>query len=589
MEGKISKFNTWRKQYLTERQFILLLSILVGLSAGIVSVFIKNSVVLIEDMLTSEFSIQYENFLYIVYPGIGLLLTVLFVRFVIKKKTGEEIPEVLYAISRMRSIIPKYRMYASMISSIIVVGFGGSVGLEGPTAGTSAAIGSNIARKAHLNYNKTTLMLGCGAAGAIAGIFGAPIAAIVFALEVIMLDLTAGSLIPLILASVSAALTSSFIFGNATLFDVAVVDDFAYSDILLYVLLGVITGMVSVYFIKTFWGLTTYFGTINNIYKRLFFGAIVLGGLIFLVPPLYGEGFATINKLLDGEYLSLFENTFFYEYRHLTWVAILLLAGLVFLKAIATSVTIGAGGIGGIFAPSLFLGSVTGFVFAKIFNLLDFVDISEKNFTLVGMAGLLAGVLHAPLTALFLIAEITGGYRLFIPLMITSAIAFLTARYFAPHSIYNMQLAKKGDLITHNKDKAVLTLMKLDSEVERDFIPVKPNDTLGELVKTVSKSRRNIFPVVDEQGILKGIVLLDDIRKVMFQPEQYEMVFVHEIMNDFPAVIDSKDNMADVMDKFQKTGAWNLPVIEDGKYAGFLSKSKLFNAYRQILQEFTHE
>lgn len=589
MEERISKFNRWRRKYLTERQFVMLLSIIVGLASGIVAVIMKNSVVLIEELLTSEFSIHYENILFFIYPGIGLLLTVLLVRFVIKKKMGEDIPEVLYAISRMRSIIPKFKMYASMVTSIIVVGFGGSVGLEGPTTGTAAAIGSNVARKAHLNYNKTTLMLGCGAAGAIAGIFGAPIAAIVFALEVIMLDLTAGSLIPLILASVSAALTSSFIFGKATLFDVQVVDDFAYSDILLFVLLGVITGMVSVYFIKTFWGVTSYLGKINNIYKRLLVGALVLGALIFLVPPLYGEGFETINKLLDGEYMSLLENSFFYEYRDLTWVVILLLAGLVFLKVVATSVTIGAGGIGGIFAPSLFLGSTTGFVFAKLVNLFGFMDISERNFTLVGMAGLLAGVLHAPLTALFLIAEITGGYRLFIPLMITSAIAFLTTRYFAPHSIYNLQLAKKGDLITHNKDKAILTLMKLSQEVERDFIPVKPDDSLGDLVKIVSKSRRNIFPVVDKNGKLKGIVLLDDIRKVMFQPEQYNVVFVKDIMNDFPAVIDSQENMADVMDKFNRTGAWNLPVIEDGKYSGFLSKSKLFNAYRQILQEFAHE
>ena len=589
MEERIGKFNRWRRKYLTERQFTLLLSVVVGLSAGLVSVIIKNSVVLIEELLTHRFIYNYENFLYFIYPGVGMLISVLLIRFVIKKKTGEEIPEVLYAISRMRSIIPKYRMYASMITSIIVVGFGGSVGLEGPTAGTSAAIGSNIARKAHLNYNKTTLMLGCGAAGAIAGIFGAPIAAIVFALEVIMLDLTAGSLIPLILASVSAALTNSFIFGNATLFEVQVIDDFAYSDIFLFILLGILSGMVSVFFIKTFWGVTLRFGKISNVYKRLGIGAVTLGTLIFLMPPLYGEGFATINKLLDGEYLSLFENSLFYEYRHITWVAILLLAGMILLKVIATSVTVGAGGIGGIFAPSLFLGCSTGFVFAKVFNLLSFVNISERNFTLVGMAGILAGVLHAPLTALFLIAEITGGYHLFIPLMLTSAIAFLTAKYFAPHSIYNMQLAKKGDLITHNKDKAVLTLMKLDSEVERDFIPVKPNDTLGELVKTVSKSRRNIFPVVDEEGVLKGIVLLDDIRKVMFEPEQYKRIFVKDIMNDFPAVIDSKDNMAAVMDKFNRTGAWNLPVIEDGKYAGFLSKSKLFNAYRQILQGFTHE
>lgn len=589
IQRKVNKFNIWRKRFLSERQFVLLLSILVGLMAGLAAVFMKNMVSIIEELLTMGFTKQYENILFFVYPGLGMLIAVLIVRFLIKRKVGEDIPEVLFAISRMRSIIPKYRMYSSVITSIIVVGFGGSVGLEGPTTGTSAAIGSNLARKARLNYNTTTLMLGCGATGAIAGIFNAPIAAIVFALEVIMLDLTAGSLIPLLLASISAALTSHFIFGDSILFDVSVIDDFSYRELPFFVLLGILTGMVSVYFIKTFWFTSTQFEKIKSIYKRVFLGAIVLGALIFLVPPLYGEGFGVINRLLEGNYQSLFENSFFYDLRNNILVVILLLSILVFLKAIATSVTIGAGGVGGIFAPSLFLGSVTGFVIAKIINLSDLFKVSERNFTLVGMAGILAGVLHAPLTALFLIAEITGGYRLFIPLMITATISYLTAKFFAPHSIYNLQLAKRGDLITHNKDQAILTLMKLDTEVERDFLPVNPEDTLGDLVKTVAKSRRNIFPVIDKDEKLKGIVLLDDIRKMMFQPEQYEKVYVRDIMNDFPAVIDSEDNMARVMEKFNSTGSWNLPVIEDGKYAGFVSKSKLFNAYRKILQDFANE
>lgn len=574
---------------MTERQFILLLSIMVGFTSGLVAVFLKNMVHLIQVLIGSEVVSKYENYLYFIYPGVGILLTVLLIKYIIKKKVGHGIPSTLFAISKKSARISRYSTYASIFTSMITVGFGGSVGLEGPTVGSSSAIGSNFAQWGRMSYKIRTLMLGCGAAGAMSGIFNAPIAAIVFALEVIMLDLTAASLIPLLMASVSAALTSSFISGDETLFNIEVLEKFTLSDLPFYVLLGAFTGLASVYFSKVYWFIENSFEKIKGKFARVGVGAFILGILIFFLPPLYGEGFSTIKHLLNGNELALLEGSYLYEYADLTWVVLVFLLLIIFVKAIATSVTLGAGGVGGVFAPSLFIGSAIGFVFAKAINLLSWFGLSERNFTLVGMGGVIAGILHAPLTALFLIAEITGGYELVIPLMLTAAISFLTSKYFNQHSLYTMQLAKRGELITHNKDKAVLTLMKLKSEVETDFRCVNPDDTLGELVKTVSFSKRNVFPVIDKEGALVGIVLLDDIRQIMFEPSMYDKLLVKELMSDFPDSISSFESMDMVMQKFNKTGAWNLPVIDNGKYVGFVSKSKLFNAYRKVLQNFSDE
>ena len=583
----VTAFHLWRRRNIANRQWIMLLSILVGFVSGISAVIMKNLVHLVQSLLTHSFVINYHNYLYFIYPIIGIFLTILFLKVVLKKKVGHGIPSTLYAISTKNSVIQKFNMYASIVSSVLTVGFGGSVGLEGPAVSTSAAIGSNVGRAGRVNYKATTLLLGCGAAGAMAGIFNAPIAAIVFALEVIMLDLTAGSLIPLLLASVSAALTSNFIAGDSVLFNVEITEMFTLNDTLFYVLLGIFSGLVSVYFSKTYWAIEARFAKIDNAYQRLILGGSILGGLIFLIPPLYGEGFATINELLAGNYKEVFDGSMLYEYRDNVLIAIGLLFIMMIFKAVATSVTFGAGGIGGIFAPSLFLGATAGFVFAKVVNYFNFFHVSEKNFILVGMAGILAGVLHAPLTALFLIAEITASYDLIIPLMVTAAISFLTAKYFVPHSLYTMQLAKRGELITHDKDKAVLTLMKLQSEVETDFSAVHPTDSLGTLVKVVAKSKRNLFPVIDNENHLLGIVTLDDIRRIMFDSSQYETLFVSDFMSDYPDCVSSSDTMDSVMQKFQRTGAWNLPVIDSGRYIGFVSKSKLFNAYRKILMDFS--
>lgn len=588
-DRKIRRFLLWLQKHITDRQFVLVLSILVGFSSGVAAVILKNSVHFIQGILQTDAVSNYENYLYFIYPVVGLLFTVLVIKYFLKRKVGHGIPSTLHAISKRRSKIPRTSTYASLLTSMLTVGFGGSVGLEGPTVGASAAIGSNFARLGRMNYKITTLMLGCGAAGAMSGIFNAPIAAIVFALEVIMLDLTAGSLIPLLMASVAAALTSNLMFGDEVLFNIEVSEKFTFSDLPFYVLLGALTGMISVYFSKIYWSIENQFQRIKGSFKRLFLGSLVLGLLIFLFPPLYGEGFTTIKHLLNGNETVLLEGSFFYDYRSQIVVVLLFLLGITFIKAIATIITLGAGGIGGIFAPSLFIGSVLGFVFAKAINVFSFFSVSEKNFTLVGMGGVIAGILHAPLTALFLIAEITGGYELVIPLMLTAAIAFLTSKYFNQHSLYTMQLAKRGELITHDKDKAVLTLMKLQTEVEKDFSIVKPEDTLGELVQVVSKSKRNIFPVVGADKKLEGIVLLDDIRQIMFEPDQYDEVQVKEVMSNFPTAVSSSDSMDKVMQKFNESGAWNLPVIDHDQYIGFVSKSKLFNAYRKVLQDFSDE
>lgn len=572
---------------MTERQYIILLSVIVGFSSGLVAVGLKNSVFFIQSILKAATLKGEESYLYLVYPGLGILLTVLLTKYVLKGRIGNSIPNVLQAISRSNSIIPRSATYSSLLSSMITVGFGGSVGLEGPTVGASSAIGSNYSRWSRLNYKQTTLMLGCGAAGAMSGIFHAPIAAIVFVLEVIMLDLTATSMVPLLMASVSATLASYLMFGDEVLFDIEVIDSFVLSDVPFYIILGVFTGLLSVYFCKSYWSIERNFVQLKGRYRKVIIGSLVLGALLFVFPPLYGEGFVSIKAMLNGDVESLFEGSLFYEWRNEFWMLAIFLFAIVFIKSIATTLTLGAGGFGGVFAPSMFMGSVFGFLFARSINQLGFITISERNFTLVSMAGLIAGILHAPLTALFLIAEITSGYELVIPLMITAAISFLTAKYIQPHSLYTLQLAQKGELITHDKDQAVLTLMQLKTEVENDFSTINPDQSLGELVQIVSVSKRNIFPVVNEVGNLEGIVLLDDIRQIMFNPEKYESVKVRELMSQHPAEIASTDSMEKVMEKFQHSGAWNLPVIDEGKYVGFVSKSKLFNDYRKILKDFS--
>lgn len=582
---KLSFFRT----KIQPKHFVLFLSLIVGLLSGLAVVVIKNSVHFIQHLLTLSLVKDYQNYLFFVYPFIGLLLTTLFIKFVLKKPIGHGIPNTLFAISKNNSVIKAYNMFASIIASALTVGFGGSVGLEGPTVSTNSAIGSNIAQLFKVDYKTATLLVGCGAAGAMSGIFNAPIAALVFVLEVFMFDLSLASMIPFLMASVSAALSSRMVLGNNVLFDVKIQDAFIATEFPYFILLGIFTGLISVYFNKMFWLVEGIFEKIKQQKYRLIIGGVLLGGLIFLVPPLYGEGFETITALLKGDFKQVVNHSLFFDKKEELFIVLGLLFGIIFLKVIASAITFGAGGIGGVFAPSLFMGATSGFVFAKTLNIFRDTNLSETNFTLVGMAGLIAGVLHAPLTSLFLIAEITKGYELIIPLMITAAIAYLTSKYFVPYSVYTMQLAKRGQLITRHKDKAVLTLMKLHAEVEKDFNNISPDANLGDLVKIVSQSKRNLFPVVDDNGVLHGIITLDDIREIMFKPEMYNKTSVKSLMIIPQTYVLLSDNMDVVMQKFTKSKAWNLPVIDGKKYVGFVSKSKLFNAYRKLLVDFSEE
>lgn len=583
--GYLSDFLEWRKQKISDRQFILFLSVIIGLAVGFAAVIIKNLVHLIQSFCEG-FANQYGTTLFIVYPSIGILITVLFVKYINKNPVRHGIPSVLFSISKNNGVIKRHNLYSSIITSALTVGFGGSVGLEGPTVATGAAIGSNIGQLFKLDYKQIVLLLGCASAGAMAAIFKAPITAIVFALEVIMLDLTMAAIVPLLISSATAALTSYFFMGQNYLYSFEIKEHFILSDTPFYILFGVFCGLISLYFTRVYKFLTGWFERIDNYMRRLIIGGIFLGILIFFIPSLYGEGYEVINKSLHGNFSFLFESTLYENYQGSILAVLIIISLIVLTKAFATTITFGSGGVGGIFAPTLFLGANTGLLFSKVLETIGF-SLSESNFALAGMAGLISGVIHAPLTAIFLIAEITGGYNLFMPLMIVATISFATIRIFETNSVYTFQLAKRGELMTHHKDKAVLMRLNLKELIETDFHTIHPDATLGDLVQVVSKSHRNIFPVVDKDGIFKGIVKLDSIRDIMFRPEQYDIVYVKDIMFMPDHIIDPRDLMEDVARKFQESGRFNIAVIENGKYLGFISRAKLFSSYRKMLSEFS--
>lgn len=584
------KILKWKYRNISDKQFTNIASAIIGLLAGLGAVTLKNATHLIQHLLEGEFIKEIHSAFYFIFPIIGLLIVLLLVKFVLKKRVGHGIPSTLYAISKQKGIMPKHQMWASILTAPITVGFGGSVGLEGPTVATGAALGSNFAQLFRLNQTTKTLLIGAAAAGAMSSIFKAPIAAIVFAVEIFSLELTLASMIPLLLASITAVLTSYFFLGDDVLLHFDIQDRFELNDVLFYISLGVFTSLISVYFSKVYFAIANVFKKIDNPYKKLLFGGVSLGVLVFLIPPLFGEGYGTINNVLKGNILAIVENNIFNSISDNIYLVILLLLGLILFKIVATSLTFGAGGIGGIFAPTLFTGSLTGYVFALFVNYTNFFGhkLSLINFAMVGMAGLMAGVLLAPLTAIFLIAEITGGYELFIPLMIVSSISFIITKRYIPHNIYAAQLAKKGELVTHNKDKNVLMFLDTDTLIEKDFITTEPQKTLGELLKeNVAKSSRNIYPVLDDKQRFMGIVLLDDVRSVMFDQTMYDKMRVSDVMTSAPEVILSADSTEKVMQKFKESGAWNLPVVKGGIYVGFISKSKLLTAYRNKLIEVT--
>ncbi|HSH52794.1 MAG TPA: chloride channel protein, partial [Bacteroidales bacterium] len=550
---------------------------------------IKNSVNFIEGLLTRSFVIQYQNYFYFIYPAVGVLLVILFTRYILKRKVGHGIPTTLYAISKDNGKIRPHNMFSSIITSAITVGFGGSVGLEGPTVATGAAWGSNIGRFFRLNYRQILLLLACASAASMSAIFKAPITGIVFVLEVIMLDLTLTSLLPLLFASVSAAITSYLFLGMDVLYPITVIHKFTIENLLYYVLLGILAGLVSVYFARMYKFIQSRFDRINNSFYKWGIGALLLGLIIFLFPSLYGEGYNAINGCLHGDNSFLFNNSIFYNLKDNMLFIFIFFLLVIFLKAIATSVTFGAGGIGGIFAPTLFIGANTGLMFAKFINYFGIRELPLSNFALIGMAGLIAGVLHAPLTSIFLIAETTGGYELFLPLMIAASISFATTRIFEKYSVYTYQLARRGELFTHDKDKVVLSLLKVTQLIEKDFLTINEEATLGDLVKVIAKSKRNIVSVVDEDNKLRGIVFINDIREIMFNRELYDKVYVRELMFMPSPIVSPYESMEDVARKFQTTNHYNLPVIKDGKYVGFVSRANVFSAYRDMLSKFSED
>jgi len=585
------KFTLWKTQHLTNHQFLMFLSAVIGFIAGLVAVTIKNLTHYIQRLLEGEFIINYHIAFYFIFPVIGLAITLFIIKIGLRRNIGNGIPTTLHAISKRKGIMQRFQMYASLITAPITVGFGGSVGLEAPTVATGAAISSNLSRFFKMNQASRTLLIGCAAAGAMSALFKAPIAAIIFAIEIFSLDLTLISMIPLLLASVSAILTTYFFSGTDIILHSQLTDEFEIGQVPFYILLGILASICSIYFTKIYFSINKFFGRIKSSVYRLLIGGFALGALIFLIPPLYGEGYDVINNLLQENYLGALGKNIFEPYLDNIWVVIGMLAGLVVFKIIATSLTMGAGGVGGIFAPVLFMGSAMGHCFALIVNHSGFLStpLSVSNFTMVGMAGLMAGIMHAPLTAIFLIAELTSGNELFVPLMITAAISFMITSQFQAHSVYTLDLASRGELLTHNKDQTVLTLLNIRQVIETNFVPLHVDATLGDIIHNgVIKSSRNLFPVVDEDGSIVGIILMDDIRPVMFNQNLYDEIKVRELMQAAPETIElGRDSTRDIMKKFQESDAWNLPVVENGKYIGFISKSKLLTAYRQKLIEVT--
>jgi len=581
------RFLVWRKENISQRNFILILSFIVGLGGGTVALILKTSVLYLHELLLKDKGFDEYNLLIFIYPFIGIALTFFFARYIIRDAVKHNIASILYAISKRNSLIHVHKIFSSIIGGILTAGFGGSIGLESPIISSGSSIGSNLGRLLKLSYKEVTLLLSCGAAGAISAIFHTPLAAIVFAIEVLLIDLTRFSLIPLLIASVSGAIVTNVFFQDAILFEFILKDPYQVHHTIFYILLGILTGLVSVYFSKVFFKVEEYANKIPDI-RRIFIGGMVLGVMIFLFPPLYGEGYQIIKAIFAENFSTVMESNIGFGLSGNQYFFYFFFISLLLLKAFATSITINAGGVGGIIAPSLFTGAIAGMLFSHSLNLIG-LNTSESNFALVGMAGVLSGVLHAPLTAIFLIAETTKGYELVVPLMLTATISFVTVKIFEPNSIFTIQLAKRGELITHHKDKAVLTFMKLHSVIENDFTTIHVDSNLGDLVKTVSKSKRNIFPVIDDEGILIGIILMDNIREIMFEKEMYETTQISNLMILPPSYIGFKDTMKEVIEKFETTGAWNLPVIDNAKYIGMVSKSKLFSAYRNLLLEISDE
>ncbi len=567
-----------------------MLSLFVGVSCGLAAALLKSAVEFIHHSLTSWFDGEAYNFLYIVYPGIGMLLSLLFVKYVVKDNIGHGVTKVLLAVSKNESKILPHNMWTSVAASSVTIGFGGSVGAEAPIVYTGAAIGSNVARYMGLSYKNMTILLGCGAAGAVSGIFKAPLAGVLFTLEILLFNISMTSILPLLLSTISATVVSYILLGDTLPFE-CTLSPFTMHNIPFYVLLGLFCSGCSVYFTRMTLWLEDKIKSVERPFVRWAMSALCLGLLIFLFPPLYGEGYEHLHELLNGGMINLEGQTVLSFFMRTPWSIPIFFMMILLLKVFSMSFTNAGGGVGGTFGPTLFIGAIAGFVVSRTINLVGGGPVvPEQNFVLVGMAGLMAGVMQAPMTAIFLIAEISGGYQLLIPLILTATVSYGVTRTMEPYSIYTKRIAKKGELLTHDSDQAVLTLLKTDELVESDFSTVRIDASLGELVEVVAASRRNIFPVVDSKNHFQGFVSLEDIRRDMFKKDTYDTLHVYNFMKSAPAYVYVNEKMDSVMRKFEKTGAWNLPVVDsDRTYIGFVSKSKIFSAYRDQLKQVSHD
>ncbi|MBQ1696611.1 MAG: chloride channel protein [Bacteroidales bacterium] len=587
----LSRFNEWRIQHISTSQYMIILSILAGLIASVVAWVLRSLTHSISGTLEALSDAAQMEWLSFVYPIVGILVTMFFVNYILRHNVSGGIPRVLYSISKEGAVIKSHNMFSSVISSALTVGFGGSAGLEGPTVVTGAAIGSNIGRLLHLNYKQKLLILGCATAAALSAMFKAPITGTVFVLEVFMLDLTMASLAPLLVSSVTGVLVSYMLMGANPLYFFRAGGSLEASDVPVYFLLGVVSAVSSIYFTKSYIWVSNKFKKVKTLWGRFAVGCVCLAVLIYLFPALYGEGVSTINNCINSECNFLFTNGFYTSAKSNMWLVALLIFIVLLMKPIATSLTFAAGGVGGIFMPSLFVGACTGQLTALVLSLCGVNGINAANMALVGMAGTIGGVLHAPLTAVFLIAEITGGYKLFVPLLLVSVISYVVTRRFINNSIYTFQLAQRNELMTHHVDKKVINFMKLDNLIERNFAVVYPGDSLRVLVKAVEETSRNIFAVVDrDDNTFLGIIKLDNIRNIMFKPEYYDKVFVRDLVfrPDYTVRID--ESMESVVTKFSHSDKFNIAVLDqNNKYLGFVSRARIFSIYRRMSRQLSEE
>jgi CIC family chloride channel protein len=573
----------------TEKNKIYILSMLVGLVSGTAAFMLKNFIHYVSHFLTKHFKDSSESFFYLAYPMIGISISVFIVKYLVKDDISHGVSKILSALSKKGSYIKEHNMFSSMITSGFTIGFGGSVGAEAPIVYTGSAIGSYISKIFNLNQNQVRLLIGCGATGAIAGIFKAPIAGIMFTLEVLMLDLTMSSLIPLLISGITAATLAYFFMGDAVLFHFALSNQFNSDNLPYYILLGVVSGFISLYFTRIGMFVENRFKQIGKTYLKLIIGGITLGLMVFIFPSLWGEGYESINKIFIGEGANMLNNSVFFDWKNDPYVLLCILVMILFLKVIAMSITTASGGVGGIFAPTLFMGAVGGYMVSLSLNTFFGLNLPPANFALAGMGALMAGVMHAPLLGIFLIAEITGGYQLLIPLIISVIVSYVTITRFEPHSIYTKRLAELGDLVTHHKDKAAMHYMNTKELIETDFEILSPEMKLGQMIYSIARSKRDLFPVVGEDGMMAGMIKMNDIRNLMFEQDLYEKISIRDLMYMPEFFISPEDPMDVIVEKFRTSGRYNLAVLDEGKYIGFISRARVFSAYRDTMADLSYE